>query len=98
MHYYKYRSSNSNLDSQKSCTNCPIEEPPEFVVIVFNNFLFGDSEVFHGSGTQDVTLSPGQFEVVEDPTPDFTTSYSGACSGNISGGQHLTCTITNNGS
>jgi hypothetical protein len=52
---------------------------------------------FNGSRTgTDVTLSPGTFNVTETPPPpNFTTSFSSECSGTITAGQHLTCTITN---
>jgi hypothetical protein len=51
---------------------------------------------FAGSSTgTDVTLSPGAFNVTETASPNFATSFSSECSGNITAGQHLTCTITN---
>jgi hypothetical protein len=51
---------------------------------------------FLGSATgTDVTLGPGTFNVTETALPGFTTTFSSDCSGNITAGQHLTCTITN---
>ncbi len=47
-----------------------------------------------GSGTT-VTLDAGAFDVVENATADYTTTYSADCSGTILNGQSLTCTVTN---
>jgi Prealbumin-like fold domain len=49
----------------------------------------------NGTGT-DVTLGPGTFSVTETgPTSSFNTTTTGDCSGTITAGQHLSCTITN---
>jgi hypothetical protein len=48
-----------------------------------------------GGDSQSLELSPGLFAVAEVPKSGFTSSSSGDCSGTISAGQHLTCTITN---
>jgi hypothetical protein len=52
---------------------------------------------FAGSTTGiDVTLGAGAFTVTETgPTSSFNTTTTGDCSGTITAGQHLTCTITN---
>jgi hypothetical protein len=51
---------------------------------------------FNGSGTgTDLTLNPGPFNVTETRSPSFTTSFSSECSGTITAGQHLSCTIIN---
>ena len=51
---------------------------------------------FNGSSPgNDVALSPGTFNVTETTSPNFITSFSSECSGNLTAGQHLTCTITN---
>jgi len=51
---------------------------------------------FAGSSTgTDVTLGAGAFNVTETALPFFTTTFSSDCSGTITAGQHLTCTITN---
>lgn len=42
-----------------------------------------------------VTLDPGSFSVTENKLAGYADSYSGDCSGNITLGQDLVCTITN---
>jgi hypothetical protein len=68
--------------------------PANFTIhVTGNNPIPAD---FNGSATgTDVTLSPSTFNVTETASPNFTTTFSSECSGNITAGQHLTCTITN---
>jgi hypothetical protein len=51
---------------------------------------------FRGSSAGTVVaLAPGAFQVVEPASTGMTTTFSGNCSGIISAGQNLTCTVTN---
>jgi hypothetical protein len=51
---------------------------------------------FSGSSTGvDVKLGPGTYNVTETPSRNFTTSFSSDCSGTITAGQRLICTVTN---
>jgi uncharacterized surface anchored protein len=42
-----------------------------------------------------VTLQPGAYSVTEPATTGFTSSFSTGCSGTITAGQTITCTVTN---
>ena len=42
-----------------------------------------------------VSLDPGSYSVSEDPVTGYSGSMSGDCSGTITSGQHLTCSVTN---
>ena len=68
---------------------------PSFGVQVSGNNPNPSSFSLTDGGSQSVALGAGQFNVVETPTPGFTTSYSGDCNSTMAAGQQLTCTITN---
>jgi hypothetical protein len=73
--------------------NCAV--PSDFTIGVFQpeqpvQTVVGQS----GAGTV-VTLVPGMYRVMENTTEQFNAILSGQCSGDITAGQHLTCTVTN---
>jgi hypothetical protein len=46
------------------------------------------------SGTS-VSIQPGNYRIIEASMAGYTTTYSSGCSGSISAGQTIKCTITN---
>jgi hypothetical protein len=42
-----------------------------------------------------VTLDAGSYDVTEDPFPGYSTTFSAGCSGSITDGESITCTVTN---
>jgi uncharacterized repeat protein (TIGR01451 family) len=66
---------------------------------VASNFSFkmngGSSVPFEADASNNVTVAPGAFSVVEDAASGYTASYAG-CSGTIAAGETKTCTVTNN--
>jgi hypothetical protein len=68
----------------------------EFDIIVTGNNPQPQNIGIFGSGSRSVTLGPGSFTITELLTPGFLPgSFSDDCTGTISAGQHLTCTVLN---
>src|SRR5262245_63441108 len=68
--------------------------PSDFTLSVTGNNPTPPSFDGSSSGTT-VTLQPGRYSVTEKPLPDYTSSSSNDCTGNVQAGQTKQCTITN---
>jgi hypothetical protein len=73
-----------------------------FTIAIVDSSNHGRLIQLRDGENQSITLAPGRFEISEDMGP-LAPTYSGYCMqvdpfdaiGTISGGQHLTCTLTN---
>jgi Prealbumin-like fold domain len=79
----------TTVDNTKGGT----KRPSDFTISVSGNRPSPESFSGSSSGTS-VTLKAGSYQVSEDSIPDYSTSYSSACSGTASGGL-IKCTISN---
>src|SRR5262245_16910313 len=68
--------------------------PSDFTLSVTGNNPTPPSFDGSSSGTT-VTLQPGRYSVTEKPLPDYTSSSSNDCTGNVQAGQTKQCTIIN---
>jgi len=63
-----------------------------------DNFSFtingGTAIAFDSSGSNDIDVPAGSFEIVEEPVSGYTTTYEG-CSGTVANNEKVQCTITN---
>lgn len=50
---------------------------------------------FEADGENEVTIGAGQYSVTENPSPEYSASYSADCTGIMDHGESKTCTITN---
>lgn len=56
----------------------------------------GSATAFEGDGKNNITVTPGVYNVVEVNAPGYTTTYDGCSNINIGPGETKTCKITNN--
>jgi len=70
------------------------KKPSDFTIAVSGNSPKPASFAGSSSGTS-VTLQPGKYSVSETSIPGYTTSSSSGCSGTVSGGVPINCTVTN---
>ncbi len=66
----------------------------DFTMNVTGTDVSDDSFPGSEAGTL-ITLSPGSYSVDESPATGYTKTLSAGCSGTISSGQNIVCTITN---
>jgi hypothetical protein len=86
---------NASLTVTKIVSGNTTATPSNFTMHVIGNNPTPANFAGSSAGI-DVTLSPGAFSVTETgPTSSFNTTTTGDCSGTITAGQHLSCTITN---
>ncbi len=75
-------------------TNGGTKKPSDFTISVTGNSPTPSS--FSGSSLGNtVTLKPGTYSVTESSILGYTATYSSGCSGSISAGQTLSCTVAN---
>ena len=75
-------------------TNGGTKKPSDFTISVTGNSPKPSS--FSGSSIgSTVTLKPGTYSVTESSILGYTATYSSGCSGSISVGQTLSCTVAN---
>ena len=75
-------------------TNGGTKKPSDFTISVTGNSPKPSS--FSGSSIgRTVTLKPGTYSVTESSILGYTVTYSSGCSGSISVGQTLSCTVAN---
>jgi hypothetical protein len=75
-------------------TNGGTKQSSDFTITVSGNRPSPRTFSGSSSGTS-VRLSSGSYEVTSNSIPDYSTSYSPACSGTASGGVPIKCTVTN---
>src|SRR6266571_870415 len=75
-------------------TNGGTKKPSDFTISVTGNSPKPSSSSGSSSGST-VTLKPGTYGVTESSVLGYTTTYSSGCSGSISAGQTLSCTVAN---
>jgi hypothetical protein len=75
-------------------TNGGTKNPSDFTISVTGNSPKPSSFSGSSSGST-VILKPGTYGVTESSVSGYTTTYSSGCSGSISAGQTLSCTIAN---
>ncbi|MDQ6864852.1 MAG: hypothetical protein M3044_13650, partial [Thermoproteota archaeon] len=75
-------------------TNGGTKKPSDFTISVTGNSP--TPSTFSGSSSgSTVTLKPGTYSVTESSVSGYTTAYSSGCSGSISAGQTVSCTVAN---
>lgn len=83
-----------NVITKVDNSNGGTKKPSNFTITVSGNSP--SPRTFSGSSTgTSVRLSSGSYEVTGNSIPDYSTSYSPACSGTANGGVPIKCTITN---
>jgi Prealbumin-like fold domain len=82
-----------NVITKVDNTNGGTKKPSDFTISVSGNSPSPKSFSGSSKGTS-VTLKAGSYKVSEDSMPNYSTSYSSACSGTASGGL-IKCTISN---
>ncbi len=75
-------------------TNGGTKKPSDFTISVTGNSPKPSSSSGSSSGST-VTLKPGTYGVTESSVLGYTATYSSGCSGSISAGQTLSCTVAN---
>ena len=83
-----------NVVTKVDNTNGGTKQPSDFTITVSGNRPSPRTFSGSSSGTS-VRLSSGNYEVTSNSIPDYSTSYSPACSGTASGGVPIKCTVTN---
>ena len=75
-------------------TNGGTKKPSDFTISVTGNSPKPSS--FSGSSLgSTVTLKPGTYSITESSVLGYTATYSSGCSGSISAGQTVSCTVAN---
>ncbi|MDP9288551.1 MAG: hypothetical protein M3P08_10165, partial [Thermoproteota archaeon] len=75
-------------------TNGGTKKPSDFTISVTGNSPKPSS--FSGSSLgSTITLKPGTYSITESSVLGYTATYSSGCSGSISAGQTVSCTVAN---
>ena len=68
--------------------------PSDFMIFVAGYNPSPNNFPGSASGTS-VSIQPGNYQIIEASMAGYTTTYSSGCSGSISGGETIKCTVTN---
>src|SRR6266487_4701359 len=83
-----------NVATKVDNTNGGTKKASDFTITVSGNSPKPSSSSGSSSGST-VTLKPGTYGVTESSVLGYTATYSSGCSGSISAGQTVSCTVAN---